>query len=305
MALSVVLPNFNHSHHLPAALEAIFSQSFLPDEVLIIDDASTDKSIPLIKEWQQRYPQIKLLQNKINQGPVPTINRGIQEAQSELLAFCSADDFILPGFFEKATEFLKKHPEVGMCTGKTCHFEDNAPHFLVPDRMPLGDSPQIFTKETLPKIFKKTTFFIHSNCAIYRKKHVVAFGGLNPKLKSFGDWYLNCLVALHHGVGYIPSLFGAFRLSEKSYANILKSSEHQEGMFHALMSDIQERNLENLFKSTGLLSHGGIRLVLFLAKHKEYRSYFPRAFFKKCHFHLNKLLKEENPLTAEDLDSIS
>jgi hypothetical protein len=159
--------------------------------------------------------------------------------------------------------------------------------------MPLGNSPQIFTKETLPKIFKKTTFFIHSNCAIYRKKHVVAFGGLNPKLKSFSDWYLNCLVALHHGVGYIPSLFGAFRLSEKSYANILKSSEHQEGMFHALMSDIQERNLENLFKSTGLLSHGGIRLVLFLAKHKEYRSYFPLAFFKKCHFHLNKLLKTQ------------
>ena len=59
------------------------------------------------------------------------------------------------------------------------------------------------------------------------------------------------------------------------------------------MSDIQERNLENLFKSTGLLSHGGIRLVLFLAKHKEYRSYFPLAFFKKCHFHLNKLLKTQ------------
>ena len=82
MALSVILPNFNHSHHLPGALEAIFSQSFLPDEVLIIYDASTDKSIPLIKEWQQRYPQIKLLQNETNQGPVPTINRGIQEAQS-------------------------------------------------------------------------------------------------------------------------------------------------------------------------------------------------------------------------------
>ncbi len=305
MALSVILPNFNHSHYLPAALEAILSQSFLPDEVLIIDDASTDKSVPLIKEWQQKHPQIKFLQNETNQGPVPTINRGIQEAQSELLAFCSADDFILPGFFEKTTSFLKQHPEVGICTGKTCHFKDNAPHFLVPDRMPLGNSPQIFTKERLPKIFRKTTFFIHSNCAIYRKKHIVAFGGLNPKLKSFSDWYLNCLIALHHGVGYIPSPFGAFRLSEKSYANTLKTSRHQEKMFHALLSDIKERGLESLFKSTGLLSHGGIRLVLFLAKHKEYRYYFPRAFFKKCHFHLNKLLKEENPLTIEDLDNIS
>ncbi|MCB1110508.1 MAG: glycosyltransferase family 2 protein, partial [Chlamydiia bacterium] len=296
MTLSVILPNFNHSHHLPLALESIFSQSLLPDEVLIIDDASTDDSVSVIKTWQNKHPQIRLLQNTVNQGPVPTINRGIQEAQSELLAFCSADDFVLPGFFKKASEFLHTHPEIGMCTGKTCHFHDHTPHLLLPDWMPFGNATQILTKDMLPQVFKKTTFFIHTNCAIHRKKHLIQFGGLNPKLKSLGDWYLNCLVALHYGVGYIPSYFGAFRLTETSYSQKLKSSEHQDGMFHSLLQDIKERNLEHLFKDVGLLSHGGIRLVLFLAKQKEYRAFFPRAFLKKCHFHFNKLFKSRQPL---------
>lgn len=307
MDLSVILPNYNHAHYLPHSLEAILTQSLPPKEVIIIDDASTDESVAYIRAMQKKYPQIKLLQNPINLGPVPTVNRGIEEAQSELLAFCSADDFVLPHFFQKAVTFLSEHPEVGLCTGNTCHFESETPHLLIPDRMPLGNKPQIFSKDILPKIFKKTTFFIHTNCAIYRRKHVVEFGGLNPKLLSISDWYLNCQIALHYGAGYIPTPVAAFRLSSQSYSSILKASPERDKIYHALMEEIHNggEEWEALFRETGLLSHVGIRLVLFLAKHKEYQSFFPLAFLKKCHFHYNKLVKRGDPLKVEDLDSSS
>lgn len=291
MNISVVLPNYNHAHNISETLEALFSQSAPPNEVIIIDDASTDDSLSVIAKWQKKYSTISLLQNATNQGPIPSINHGIEAATSEYLAFCSADDIVLPGFFEKAKAYLDTHPEVGLCSGKTCHFKDQTPYQFIPDRMPLGNAPQAFTPDQLPRIFKKTTFFIHSNCTLYRRKHVLELGGLNPKLKSYGDWHMNCQIALKYGVGYIPALFGAFRLSEKSYAQKLKGSQDQETMFHTLLEEIEKSGMQQIYKKTGLLAQGGIRLVLFLAKTRRYRSYFPRAFIKKCHFHLNKLLK--------------
>ena len=91
-SLSVILPNYNHSDLLETACNAIFSQSIAPLEVIIIDDASTDKSLEIIKSLQKRYPLIKIIQNKKNLGPVRTINKGIKEAQGTYLAFCSADE---------------------------------------------------------------------------------------------------------------------------------------------------------------------------------------------------------------------
>ncbi|MCB1107773.1 MAG: glycosyltransferase family 2 protein [Chlamydiia bacterium] len=304
MTISVVLPNYNHALYLPQALKAIFAQSLLPNEVIIIDDASTDNSLSLIKKWQDKHPQIKLFQNKITQGPISSINQGIRAAKSDYLAFCSADDFVLSGFFEKAKDFLDIHPEIGLCTGNTCHFNNNSSYLLSPDQVSLGEVPQIFSPEELLKIFRKTTFFIHSNCTLYRKKYVEDLGGLNPRLKSYGDWHLNCQIALKYGIGYIPSFFGAFRLSDNSYAKKIKNSPELNKIFQTLMEEIEMNGLAKIYKSTGLIAQGGIQFVLFLAKTKQYRHYFPLAFIKKCHFHLNTLLKKKNLPKMEDLDSI-
>ena len=285
-SLSVILPNYNHSDLLRTACDAIFIQSLAPMEVIIIDDASTDQSLEVIHSLQKKYPTIKLIQNQKNLGPALTINRGIKEAQGTYLAFCSADDYILPGFFEKSIELLEKNPTLGICSGKATHFKANNPDLLVIETMPLPDKIHIFRPRELEKLFKKSTYFIHTNCSIYRKKYVDEFGGLNPKLLSISDWYITCQIALKYGVVYIPEPFGAFRLSPASYAQTLKSSPKKDEMFYNLMDQIKAEGKEwsKIVKSSGLLAQAGVRMVLFTLKHPKYWSYFPKAFFKKCEF---------------------
>lgn len=287
-SLSVILPNYNHSDLLETACNAIFSQSLAPQEVIIIDDASTDQSLKVIEALQKKYPSIKIIQNERNLGPVLAINKGIEEARGTYLAFCSADDYILPGFFENSLAFLEKNPTLGICSGKATHFKANDPNSLVIEKMPLPDKTHIFMPHELKQLFKKSTYFIHTNCSIYRKKYVDEFGGLNPKLLSISDWYLTCQIALKYGVGYIPKPFGAFRLSSNSYAQALKSSPIKNQMFQNLMNQIESEGKEwnRLVKHSGLLAQAGVRMVLFLLKHPRYWNYFPKAFFKKCQFAL-------------------
>ncbi len=285
--LSVILPNYNHGHLLQTACKAIFSQSLLPQEVIIIDDGSTDHSIETIRELQKNHPNIQLIQNKENLGPIPTINKGIEKAKGKYLAFCSADDYILPGFFEKALTLFKENPTLGICTGRATHFKGNTPDQLTIEQPPLPDKVHIFNPKELAKVFKKSLFFIHSNCSIYRKKYIEEFGGLNPKLLSISDWYITCQIALHYGVGYIPHPFGAFRLSPTSYAQSLKNSPTKETMFQNLMDEIKSEGEEwtKTIKNSGLLAQAGAHMVLFILKHPHYWPFFPKAFLKKCQFY--------------------
>src|SRR5205809_2814761 len=119
-SLSVVVPNYNHSQFLPAALGAILEQSVPASEVIVIDDASTDNSLEILNGFARKHPNLKVHRNEKNQGVLFGMRRGIELARSDYVLFAAADDQVLPGFFEKSLRLLARHPEAGLsCTVST------------------------------------------------------------------------------------------------------------------------------------------------------------------------------------------
>ncbi len=115
--ISVVMPNYNHSHYLPVALDAILSSSRLPDEILVIDDCSQDDSCEVIGRYAAREPRIRALANPRNLGVVSTMNRGLTLASGDYLAMLAADDCVEPNFFADAAAQLDLHARAGFCSG--------------------------------------------------------------------------------------------------------------------------------------------------------------------------------------------
>jgi glycosyltransferase involved in cell wall biosynthesis len=81
--ISVLITNYNHAHFLTECLDAVFSQSARPKEVIVIDDASTDHSIELIQNYQKKHSELILLQNPTNQGPVKAMNTALAYATNK------------------------------------------------------------------------------------------------------------------------------------------------------------------------------------------------------------------------------
>src|ERR1035437_7163379 len=96
LTLSVVIPNYNHAHFLVQTVKEIISQSFSPDEIIIIDDGSTDNSVKVIKQIIIDNPFINIifLQNDQNYGVIYTVNRGLRKATSQYIYFAAADDTV-------------------------------------------------------------------------------------------------------------------------------------------------------------------------------------------------------------------
>ncbi|BAT51466.1 putative glycosyl transferase [Nostoc sp. NIES-3756] len=110
--ITVIMPVYNSEKYIETAIDSIINQTFTNFELLIIDDCSSDKSLEIIKSYHDQ--RIKLLQNDINLGVVPTRNKGLHQSQGEYIAFLDSDDYAYPSRLEEQLEFMENNPDFGM-----------------------------------------------------------------------------------------------------------------------------------------------------------------------------------------------
>jgi glycosyltransferase involved in cell wall biosynthesis len=110
--LSIVMPVYNTEKFIKETINSLLNQTFKDFELLIVDDASTDNSIEIIKSFIDE--RIKIFTNDKNRGIVYSRNRGNSLACGKYIAPFDADDIALPDKFEKQITYMEKHTEFGM-----------------------------------------------------------------------------------------------------------------------------------------------------------------------------------------------
>lgn len=108
--ISIVLPTYNSEKTIKRSLESILFQSFKDYEIIIIDDGSKDKTVSIIKEFQDK--RIKFFYNFINKGLAFTLNKAISLSKYDLIARFDSDDLMLPNRIQKQYEFMIKNKNI-------------------------------------------------------------------------------------------------------------------------------------------------------------------------------------------------
>lgn len=111
MSVSVIIPSYNRAHTLSRAIDSVLEQTLPADEILIVDDGSTDDTHDLIT---QKYPQCRYLQQP-NLGVSAARNLGIQSAHSDWIALLDSDDAWLPGKLAIQITELEQQPDIRIC----------------------------------------------------------------------------------------------------------------------------------------------------------------------------------------------
>ncbi|MEM0575269.1 glycosyltransferase family 2 protein [Flavobacterium polysaccharolyticum] len=111
--VTVLMPVYNCELYIKEAIDSILNQTFTDFEFLIIDDASTDKTVSIVKEYNDC--RIELIEKPVNTGYTNSLNYGLKVAKGEYIARMDGDDISLPNRFEKQIAFLDANPEVVLC----------------------------------------------------------------------------------------------------------------------------------------------------------------------------------------------
>lgn len=203
--LSVVLPNYNHARYLPRALDALLAQKVPNTEIIVVDDFSLDDSRELIALYAAKNPSIRLIANHENLGVIATLSIGLRAAKGRFIYFGAADDFVTPGFFDRAVTALEAHPRAGLYCGEAITLDGNS-------GQPLGVRPMMRPRFTagfiephqVARLLRGIDNFILTGAAVFRCDAIVWAGGFDERLSSFADGYAARKVALAYGFYYAP-----------------------------------------------------------------------------------------------------
>lgn len=110
--VSVVIPAYNAEKYIAEAIDSVLKQTLRPNEIIVVDDGSTDHTAKIIKTYENKVRY--LYQN--NSGPSAARNKGIKAAHCEWIAFLDADDTWVPEKLEKQLSLLQREKSLVWAT---------------------------------------------------------------------------------------------------------------------------------------------------------------------------------------------
>src|SRR3954463_293720 len=94
-SIAVIVPNRNHACFLRRCLRSVLEQAVPPDELIVIDDQSTDDSVAVVRSVIEGHACAQLIVNPVNLGTNGALNEGLKRTKSEYVLFLASNDFVL------------------------------------------------------------------------------------------------------------------------------------------------------------------------------------------------------------------
>jgi len=105
------MPSYNHERYISEAIESVLNQTFADFELIIVDDASKDKSKEIIKIYKKKDSRIRTIFHNENKGIARTMNEGLEEAEGKFIAFIASDDVWVKDKLEKEVKVLERNED--------------------------------------------------------------------------------------------------------------------------------------------------------------------------------------------------
>jgi glycosyltransferase involved in cell wall biosynthesis len=112
MTVAVIIPTFNHARFLGEAIESVRAQTRPADEIIVVDDGSTDNAEVVVAQ----FPDVRLIRTE-NRGPSAARNTGLWNCKADYVIFLDADDRLLPTALEAGLVCAAAHPDCAFFYG--------------------------------------------------------------------------------------------------------------------------------------------------------------------------------------------
>lgn len=226
MKISVVMAAYNAERYIGAALNSVLAQTRRADEIIVVNDGSTDATLEALESYQRDIKQINLK----HAGASRAFNAGISAAQGEFLAFLDADDLWEQKKLERQCLSLEENPDLDAVFGSVVQFvSEDAPAFVARQFHLSGPQPGI-----------------NKNGMLVRRASFLRLGYFDPNtsISEFTGWFARA-TATGFQIRVEPDVVAFRRLHEANTGRLRRAEQQQEtllGLKQAL--DLRRKNSE-------------------------------------------------------------
>jgi glycosyltransferase involved in cell wall biosynthesis len=208
-SISTVITTYNYAEFLPDAIESVLTQTRPVDDIVVVDDGSTDNTAQVVAAYANRGVRY-VRQN--NQGAGAARNRGIFETSGDFIAFLDADDMWLPDKTRLQEAWLQAHPTCVLVSGQKVWWD------VARDRTSIerfGDlSPARLRREILV-----LNVVGNPSMTLVRRSAIVQGGEFDSSLRWGQDWEFFIRMSRIGEIGFLPHPVVKYRWHQSSLSH--------------------------------------------------------------------------------------
>ncbi len=207
MKISAIIPTYNNAEYIEEAINSILAQTHAVNEIIVVDDGSSDNTAALIKAIKRKAGQLIYIK-QANQGPSAARNHGIEIANGDWIAFLDADDHWPKDKMALQIAALKREPSLQLIAGDMAETDQQgnvrvdsvlAKHQLLEQFQGLAGRP---LNNALTALVDKN--FIPTGTVLVKRAALKQAGGFNPAIRFGEDLELWAKIACHHPITCLP-----------------------------------------------------------------------------------------------------
>lgn len=309
--LTVYCLTYNHGNYVRQTLESILNQKTkYKFKVIVHDDASTDNTQSIIKEFMNRYPNIiePILQteNQYSKGIDVVKQFILPNIEGDYIATCEGDDYwIDEKKIDRQIDFLEEHNDYSACVHNSVFY-----NMRTKERNPFNSNVTNEEDMQLEDVIDGVTGVFHTSSVVYRKEIAFQKHSFLKCMKGVGDYPKAILMAINGRIRYFPQQMSVYRFAstntswtskntgKSSIQNRIAYREAEVDMLQHLLSEKPE--MEKIVQTAIRKKKFDICILRGdigkICKDKDFKEFYQKTSFKKKiniigHFVLSKIKK--------------
>lgn len=284
MTFGAVLINYNYAQFLPDALQGLLRQTKAFDQIVVVDDCSTDASWSILEKYAHNYPQIELHRHPSNKGVCAAMNTGWPLIRTDYLALCASDDFLLPNFCHDSATLLDQHPAATLCFGASYFWNIETENAFIHGHS-ITQHSGYCSPDTLVEVDRLNRLTVYGNTCMVRTSVLRDRGGMNPLFAHGADTFIWISQIFSHGACYNNQPTGCVRIHSSTFSGSFrkKRDEHRKVVARILraMRQPNEWLWGQRAAQSGFWAFAGLDVLWVCATHVDLICYFRPALLEK------------------------
>ncbi len=212
--IAVVIPNRNDSAYLKKCLDSVLDQDVPPDQIIVVDDQSTDDSLEAIQKALFNIAGARIVVNPTCLGTMGALNEGLRYVTSDYVLFLSSNDYIEGGIFERAKSCIASAGSPGVWSAMVWVVDENGRHLHLYPSPVVALSDTFLPPEKCVGLAQTVGHWFTGTTLIYHRESLQKIGGFNIAYQGMGDMLAALTVASIGGAAFTPEPLGVMRQHE-------------------------------------------------------------------------------------------
>lgn len=234
--ISVAMASYNGEKYIVKQLDSIFNQTQKIDELIIVDDVSTDNTVKIVKDYMECHPDynIRFYENEVNQGYKKNFRNALSYCEGDSIFLCDQDDLWLPEKVETMLKIMKENPQIKVLASSFEFIDQDDKPFTI-ELLPYFSNNNLYRRvlnnDDLVEV-KFNELIIQNSfqgCALCITKEI------NKRFldcfteELFHDWLINLLASEEHAMYFYNHPLFQYRIHNNNTIGINDMEEASKG----------------------------------------------------------------------------